>query len=142
MDVLRLGAVVALTLGLAVATWAETPPSKTAQDASSNTAAASTEGGSPPIAAPAHPAAAIAALPPPEFDGVKPGMSTLEEVLERWGAPKEVRGGDGREIYAFEKVPFKWVEVILEKESVESVVLHFQQPLPAAEAATRSEEHT
>lgn len=71
------------------------------------------------------------------FEGIQPGVSTLDDVFQRLGAPREIVGNDGQGSYVFDVAPFKRVEVTLDRDRVGTIILHFQPPLPVADVVAQ-----
>jgi tetratricopeptide (TPR) repeat protein len=74
---------------------------------------------------------------PLSFEGVQPGVSTLDDVFERLGGPRAILGKEGSGVYVFDRVPFERVEITMDKDGVGSITLTFPQPLPLEEAAAQ-----
>ncbi|NQU22205.1 MAG: tetratricopeptide repeat protein [Candidatus Nealsonbacteria bacterium] len=74
------------------------------------------------------------------FKGVEPGITTLAQVGEAWGAPREMRKQDANtlvQLYAVE--PFEQVEVTYFKETVASVIIRFNRAFAANAIAQQLE---
>jgi tetratricopeptide (TPR) repeat protein len=73
-------------------------------------------------------------LDPVSFHDLQPGVSTLADVNARLGAPARdaTKLGSGKRTYAI--APFKQVDVSLNQGKVTSIVAHYNQPAPLAEA--------
>ncbi|MEE8451389.1 MAG: hypothetical protein V3R99_05715 [Thermoguttaceae bacterium] len=59
------------------------------------------------------------------FAEVTPGLTTMEEVEEAWGVPKEIRKQDGVLTQLYTVEPFKRVEVSYFDDKVVSIVIRF-----------------
>jgi tetratricopeptide (TPR) repeat protein len=69
------------------------------------------------------------------FNGVVPGVSTMEEVQKAWGPPKDTVARDGHTIQLHAVPPFDRVEVSYSQSRVASIVIRLNQPFPAAGVA-------
>ncbi len=73
------------------------------------------------------------------FNGVTPGVTTMEEVEEAWGAPKEIKL-DGPLVMGLYSVgPFEQVEASYSHDKVTSIVVRFEKGFPAANLAKQLE---
>jgi tetratricopeptide (TPR) repeat protein len=69
------------------------------------------------------------------FNGIVPGVSTMEEVHKAWGAPKETVVRDGHSVQLHAVPPFDRVEVNYSQNRVASIVIRLNQAYPAAGVA-------
>lgn len=58
---------------------------------------------------------------PAEFSGIQPGVSTVEDVVGRWGDPLRNRRTDGGLILSFRVEPFPVVDVLVQDDVVEAI---------------------
>lgn len=61
---------------------------------------------------------------PARFNGVQPGVTTLEELLSEWGDParhSQARGELSGHVLTFEQPPFRLVEALVDQEVVQAV---------------------
>ena len=70
------------------------------------------------------------------FKGVTPGETTVEQLQEAWGTPREIRTAERRKLYLFAVEPFQQVEVAIGGNTVLSIVIHLDKPF-AAGAVTK-----
>ncbi len=73
------------------------------------------------------------------FKGVTPGVTTLEEVTNTWGAAKEISKQGNRLAHLYAVEPFDRVEVTFFDEKVASVVIRFHRAFPAGAVAEQLE---
>jgi len=102
---------------------------------------AAIDAASPETEAPAEPDAAVVEpettkaaphdLEPASFKGVVPGKTTADEVVEKWGAPREIQRRDQVLMQLFTVEPFKRIEVSYFDDTVISVVIRFDRTFPA-----------
>ncbi|HEV7224924.1 MAG TPA: tetratricopeptide repeat protein [Pirellulales bacterium] len=76
---------------------------------------------------------------PVEFDGIQPGVSTLEEVQRVWGEPVERKQQQGLAISLYSRGPFEQVEVAFSQDKVQSIALRLQERFTAREVAEQLE---
>jgi tetratricopeptide (TPR) repeat protein len=69
------------------------------------------------------------------FNGIVPGVSTMEEVQKAWGAPKETAVRDGHTIQLHAVPPFDRVEVSYSQNRVAAIVIRLNRAFPAAGVA-------
>jgi len=124
-----------------------------AVDASADSPAAESQGSEPTQTAPGDQPAAqesLEPIPDPEnappvavepasFKGVTPGQSTLAEVDQAWGAPKEVRKQGELLVQLYSVEPFDRVEASFYQGKVVSIVIRLQQSFPAKVVAEQLE---
>lgn len=65
------------------------------------------------------------------FNGVTPGVSTLDDVEKNWGKPKEVKRQNDTVAHLYKVDPFDHVEVIYLQSKVASVVIRLNRAFPA-----------
>lgn len=65
------------------------------------------------------------------FDGITPGVSTLDNVQDNWGPPKEIANRNGQLVHLYAVEPFDHVEVSFVKDQVSAVVIRLERPFPA-----------
>jgi len=80
---------------------------------------------------PEEPASSAAEIETASFNGVTPGVSTLEDVNKSWGTPKEMRKHQGAMVHLYSVEPFDQVEVFLYEGKVASIVIRMGQAFPA-----------
>jgi tetratricopeptide (TPR) repeat protein len=74
-----------------------------------------------------------------EFNGVKPGVTLSDQLEKLWGVGKEVsKEGDFSQL-TFSLTDFPRVDVTLDKNTVQSVVIHLQTAMPPAALAEKLE---
>lgn len=74
-----------------------------------------------------------------EFNGVKPGTTLSDELEKLWGAGNEI-GRDGDQVVlSYALAEFPRVDVSLDKNVVQSIVVHLQTPMPPAALAEKLE---
>ena len=73
----------------------------------------------------------IAPVESASFNGITPGVSTLQEVQEAWGPPKEVADRNAQHVQLYSVEPFDQVEVSFVKDRVTAIVIRFERPFPA-----------
>jgi tetratricopeptide (TPR) repeat protein len=76
-----------------------------------------------------------AALEAASFNGVTPGITTIEEVEKAWGSPKEMYKQNELMTQLYSIEPFDRIEVSYEKDRVVSLIVRFQKPFPAKRIA-------
>jgi tetratricopeptide (TPR) repeat protein len=69
------------------------------------------------------------------FNGIVPGVSTMDEVQKAWGAPKDAARRDGRTVHLHAVPPFDRVEVSYAQNRVAAIVIRLGHAVPAAGAA-------
>lgn len=81
--------------------------------------------------------------PPPvgtaSFNGITPGVSTVAELEDSWGAPQEIRKHEGVVIHRYVVEPFDHIEVVLAGDKVGSIVVRLQKAFPAKAVAEQLE---
>lgn len=63
------------------------------------------------------------------FNGVQPGQSTVVDLKEAWGEPAQVIDDPEGEIYIYSVPPFRGIEVVIDKNVVQSIIVHLEDPL-------------
>ncbi|HTQ40155.1 MAG TPA: hypothetical protein VMJ32_14105 [Pirellulales bacterium] len=76
------------------------------------------------------PARPNAAIEPAKFDGVQPGVTTAEELKEKWGAGEEVSKDDHQTVLRFSLSSFPHVEATLADDKVRSILIDLDQAVP------------
>jgi len=76
-----------------------------------------------------------AALEAASFKGVTPGVTTIEEVENSWGPPKEIFKQNDLMTQLYSIKPFERVEVSYQKDKVSSIVIRFENPFPVDKIA-------
>jgi tetratricopeptide (TPR) repeat protein len=79
------------------------------------------------------------AIDPASFRGVLPGKSTREELLAGWGEGEAFTREDGSNGLFWKVEPFERVEVVLEGDTVSSIFIRLNQPVPVAELSRQLE---
>lgn len=80
-----------------------------------------------------------AAVEAASFKGVTPGATTLEQLQEAWGSPREIRNLGREKLHLFSVGPFEQVEVVLNGNTVRSIIVHLEKPFPAGAVAKQLE---
>jgi tetratricopeptide (TPR) repeat protein len=73
------------------------------------------------------------------FNGIIPGVSTLAEVAEAWGAPREIANRNAQLVHLYTIEPFEQVEVSFVKEQVAAIVIRLERAFPADLVAEKLE---
>lgn len=73
----------------------------------------------------------VVSVEPASFNGVTPGLSTMDEVQEAWGPPQEVAREQGLEYHLYSIEPFDHIEVSYRQDKVTAVIVRFNRAFPA-----------
>ena len=73
------------------------------------------------------------------FNGITPGISTLSELQEAWGPPREIANRNAQLIHLYSVEPFERVEVTFLKERVAAIVIRLDRAFPANAVAEQLE---
>ncbi len=73
------------------------------------------------------------------FNGITPGVSTLAEVEEAWGAAKEMANRNAQLVRLYTVEPFEQVEVSFVKDRVGAIVIRLERAFPADVVAEKLE---
>jgi len=73
------------------------------------------------------------------FNGVTPGLSTLEEVQRSWGPPKDATQNGQTLVHLYRVGPFERVEVSFFRDKVASIVVRLDRSFPAQAVAQQLE---
>jgi len=65
------------------------------------------------------------------FKGVVPGKTTLLELQQLWGAPREVAPRGNQLVHLYSVDPFDRVEVVTQDEKIEAIVIRLDRAFPA-----------
>lgn len=65
------------------------------------------------------------------FQGVTPGVSTMLEVQQAWGPPREVANRNAQLVQLYSVDPFEQVEVTFFQDRVAAIVIRLDKPFPA-----------
>lgn len=65
------------------------------------------------------------------FKGVTPGETKLALLQESWGSPKQMATQNGQPVYLYSIEPFESIEVSVSDDTVTSIIIRLQQPVPA-----------
>ncbi len=74
-------------------------------------------------------------IKPAGFNGVIPGVTTMEEVEKAWGAPRELQKHDGILMQLHSVDPFGRVEVSFFENKVSSIIIRLDRAFPAKTVA-------
>ncbi len=74
-------------------------------------------------------------IKPAGFNGVVPGVTTMEEVEKAWGAPRELQKHDGILMQLHSVDPFGRVEVSFFENKVSSIIIRLDRAFPAKTVA-------
>ncbi len=74
-----------------------------------------------------------------EFNGVKPGVTMSDQLEKEWGVGKEISHDGDKTVFRYALSEFPQVDVALEKNIVQSIVVHLVTPLPPAALAEKLE---
>ncbi len=66
-----------------------------------------------------------------QFHGATPGETTLEELKELWGSPRQVSQVDDQRIYLYSMEECDHVEVMFTNGVLQSLIIRMEQPFPA-----------
>ncbi|MBN2023016.1 MAG: hypothetical protein JW809_09490 [Pirellulales bacterium] len=69
------------------------------------------------------------------FNGVTPGVTTMAELENLWGAPIEIRNHQGGVIHRYKVAVFDQIEVTFAAGKVASIVIRLEKAFPAAAVA-------
>lgn len=72
-----------------------------------------------------------ATVEPAAFNGITPGVSTLQELTQQWGPPKSVVDKGPEAYHLYEIPPFDQIEVHLRNEKVEAIIIRLDKTYPA-----------
>jgi len=117
-----------LKTGDSTVTESDTAKPLTVQKPSSGLAAGLTTPGvdeEPLVPIPDQQESGLIAIQAASFAEVTPGLTTMDEVEEAWGAPKEIRKQDGVLTQLYAVKPFNRVEVSYFDDKVASIVIRF-----------------
>ncbi len=64
------------------------------------------------------------------FNGITPGVSTLDDVQENWGPPKEIANRNAQLMHLYTVAPFERVEVSFVKDRVAAIVIRLDRAFP------------
>ncbi|HZZ27491.1 MAG TPA: hypothetical protein VFE46_05735 [Pirellulales bacterium] len=67
---------------------------------------------------------------PASFSGVQPGVTTMEQLTEKWGKGEEVSHDDNQTVLHFTRPTFPHVEVTVADGKVRSIVIDLDQAVP------------
>jgi len=73
------------------------------------------------------------------FNGVTPGVSTLNELQDAWGPPKEIANRNAQLMHLYSVEPFERVEVSFVKDRVSAIVIRLDRAFPADLVAEKRE---
>ena len=73
------------------------------------------------------------------FNGITPGVSTLDELQEAWGPPKEIANRNAQLMHLYSVEPFERVEVSFVKDRVSAIVIRLDRAFPADLVAEKLE---
>lgn len=73
------------------------------------------------------------------FNGITPGVSTLDELQDAWGPPKEIANRNAQLMHLYSVEPFERVEVSFVKDRVSAIVVRLEQAFPADLVAEKLE---
>lgn len=73
------------------------------------------------------------------FNGVTPGVTTLEEIETAWGAPKEMANRNAQLVHLYSIEPFERVEVSFAQNRVAAVAIRLENAFPADVVAEQLE---
>lgn len=63
------------------------------------------------------------------FDGVEPGVTSLEQLQDLWGEPVETQNEESLSKLVFERPPFALVEVAVIEDVVDSIIVRLEAPV-------------
>lgn len=69
------------------------------------------------------------------FNGITPGASTLSELQEAWGPPREIANRNAQLVHLYRVEPFDRVEVTFNKERVAAIVIRLDRAFSAKDVA-------
>ncbi|MGQ9769432.1 MAG: tetratricopeptide repeat protein [Thermogutta sp.] len=73
------------------------------------------------------------------FNGITPGVSTVQELTQRWGPPKNTIDKGIETFHLYEIPPFEQVEVHIQKDKVQAIIIRLDKTYPADLVATHLE---
>lgn len=73
------------------------------------------------------------------FNGVTPGVSTVQELTQRWGPPKNIIDKGIEAFHLYEIPPFEQVEVHIQQGKVQAIIIRLGKTYPANLVATHLE---
>lgn len=73
------------------------------------------------------------------FNGVTPGVSSLDELFGQWGQPKSSTEQSGVKYYLYEIAPFKHIEVRIRENKVAVIIINLENTYPAKAVAEQLE---
>jgi len=73
------------------------------------------------------------------FNGITPGVSSLNELQDAWGPPKEVANRNAQLMHLYSIEPFERVEVSFVKDRVSAIVIRLDRAFPADLVAEKLE---
>jgi tetratricopeptide (TPR) repeat protein len=65
------------------------------------------------------------------FNGITPGVSTLDDLKKNWGPPKEMKKHNGVNMYLYSVDPFERVEVVIYENKITSIIIRLDRDFPA-----------
>jgi len=74
---------------------------------------------------------APATVEPAAFNGITPGVSTLQDLTRQWGPPKSVVDKGSEAYHLYEIPPFDQIEVHLRNGKVEAIIIRLDKTYPA-----------
>lgn len=69
---------------------------------------------------------------PIRFNKIAAGITTADELKERWGEPLKVTDNAGHEVWKYKIQPFRQVDVTLDDQIVVSLLIYLEEPLDPA----------
>lgn len=88
-----------------------------------------------------HPSGGNAGLAPEmnakvaKFNGIRPGVSSYEDLLDEWGEPVKIFAIDDGDVLTYDTAPFRQIEVVVTNDLVEMIKVELQNALPAEQLA-------
>ena len=79
------------------------------------------------------------AIDPASFRGVLPGKTSREELVAGWGEGESFTREDGSKGMFWKVAPFERVEVVIEEDTVSSIFIRLNEPVPVADLARQVE---
>jgi tetratricopeptide (TPR) repeat protein len=73
------------------------------------------------------------------FSGVTPGVTTLTQIQEAWGQPRELANRNGNTVHLYTVEPFDRVEATISDGRVASLVIRLDRSFPAHQVAEQLE---
>ncbi len=71
------------------------------------------------------------------FNGVQPGKSTVADLKRLWGEPDQTSGVPESQVFYYLLEPFRSISIAIEKNLVQSIVVHLAEPLSPELLVTR-----